>query len=253
MKLISWNVNGIRAVHNKGLLLPFIDKENPDMFCVQETKAQEDTFPEELKNIKGYNFYMSSAVKKGYSGTALWSKQKPVNVKYGLGKPEFDDEGRTIIAEYETFFLYNIYFPNGGRGPEFVEKKLAFYEEFLKNAEKNRKKKNIVVCGDVNTAHKEIDLARPKENRETSGFLPQECAFLDKLMSKGYLDTFRMFDKDGNNYTWWDYKSGARQRNIGWRIDYFYVNEELKAKVKSAGILSEVMGSDHAPVVLEIK
>ena len=134
-----------------------------------------------------------------------------------------------------------------------MEKKLAFYEEFLKNAEKNRKKKNIIACGDVNTAHKEIDLARPKENRETSGFLPQECAFLDKLMSKGYLDTFRMFNKDGNNYTWWDYKSGARQRNIGWRIDYFYVNEELKSKLKSTGILSEVMGSDHAPVVLEIK
>ena len=250
MHLISWNVNGIRAVHNKGLFLPLFDSK-PDIVCVQETKAQ-DVFPKDLKELPGYYFYLCSAERKGYSGTAIWSKEKPLSVKYGFGKKEFDDAGRIIIAEFESFFLYNIYFPNGGRGPEWVEHKMAFYEEFLKNAERNRKKKEIIICGDVNTAHKEIDLARPKENEDSTGFLPVERAFLDKLVSKGYTDTFRVFNKETGNYTWWDYKTAARSRNTGWRIDYFYVTPGLAKSLKAAGIMKDVMGSDHCPVWIKI-
>lgn len=251
MYLISWNVNGIRAVHNKGLFLPLFES-NPDIVCVQETKAQEDVFPKDLKELPGYNFYLCSAGKKGYSGTGLWAKEKPISVKYGFDKKEFDDSGRIIIAEFKDFYLYNIYFPNGGRGPEWVEHKLKFYEEFLRNAEKNRKKKEIIVCGDVNTAHREIDLARPKENENSTGFLPVERAFLDKLVSKGYVDTFREFNKEGQNYTWWDYKTGARARNVGWRIDYFYISSGLSKKLKGAGIMTDVQGSDHCPVWMKI-
>jgi exodeoxyribonuclease-3 len=252
MRILSWNVNGIRAVHNKGLFLPLF-ADGPDIVCVQETKAQDDVFPRELKEIEGYNFYLCSAEKKGYSGTALWTKQKPGSVKYGFGKKEFDSDGRIITADYGKFILYDIYFPNGGRGPEWVEHKLGFYEEFLRQAEKNRKKgKGIIACGDVNTAHREIDLARPKENEKNTGFLPEERAFLDKLVSRGYIDTFREFNKEAGNYTWWDYKTAARERDIGWRIDYFYINEELKNKLKSAFIMKDVMGSDHCPIGIEI-
>ena len=253
MKLISWNVNGIRAVNNKGLFFPLFNSI-PDIVAVQETKAQEDVFPPDLKNVKGYHLFLSSAEKKGYSGTALWTKTKPLDVAYGFGKKEFDSDGRIIIAEYEKFFLYNIYFPNGGRGPEWVEHKLKFYEEFLKHAEKNRKKgKGIIACGDYNTAHKEIDLARPKENEHTTGFLPEERAFLDKLTAAGYIDTFREYNKEPGNYTWWDYKTAARERNIGWRIYYFFVSRELKPAMKKAAIMDDVLGSDHCPVSLEIK
>jgi exodeoxyribonuclease III len=251
VRLISWNVNGIRAVHNKGLFLPLFESK-PDIVCVQETKAQEDVFPKDLKELPGYNFFLCSAEKKGYSGTGLWAKEKPISVKYGFGKKEFDNSGRIIIAEFKDFYLYNIYFPNGGRGPEWVEHKLKFYEEFLRNAEKNRKKKEIIVCGDVNTAHKEIDLAHPRENENSTGFLPVERAFLDKLVSKGYVDTFREYNKEGQNYTWWDYKTGARARNVGWRIDYFYISSGLVKKLKGAGIMSEVLGSDHCPVWIKI-
>jgi exodeoxyribonuclease III len=253
MRILSWNVNGIRAVHNKGLFLPLF-KDGPGIVCAQETKAQDDVFPQELKEIQGYNFYLCSAEKKGYSGTALWTKDNPVSVKYGFGKKQFDNDGRIIIADYGKYVLYNIYFPNGGRGPEWVRHKLEFYEEFLRHAEKNRKKgKEIIACGDVNTAHKEIDLARPKENGENTGFLPEERAFLDKLVSKGYIDTFREFNKDSGKYTWWDYKTAARDRNIGWRIDYFYVSSGLRNNLKKAFILDKVMGSDHCPVGIEIE
>ena len=174
------------------------------------------------------------------------------SVKYGFGIKKFDSDGRILITEHRDFFLYNIYFPNGGRGPEWVDFKMEFYEVFLKHAEKNRKKKEIIVCGDVNTAHKEIDLARPKENEKSTGFLPVERAFLDKLIKSGYIDTFREFNKEQGNYSWWDYKTGARARNIGWRIDYFYISSGLKKKLKNAGIMADVMGSDHAPVWMEI-
>ncbi len=251
MYLISWNVNGIRAVHKKGLFLPLFDKK-PDIVCVQETKAQDDVFPKDLKEIPGYNFYLCSADKKGYSGTAVWSKEKALSVRYGFGKKEFDDAGRIIIAEYKDFFLYNIYFPNGGRGPQWVDHKMEFYGEFLRDAEKNRKKKEIAVCGDVNTAHKEIDLARPKQNEDNTGFLPIERAFLDKLVSAGYVDTFRENNKAPGNYTWWDYKTGARARNVGWRIDYFYLTTALAKKLKDSGIMADVMGSDHCPIWIKI-
>ena len=252
MKLISWNVNGIRAVHKKELFMPLFS-ENPDILCIQETKAQEDVLPVELKEIKGYKFFMCSAEKKGYSGTAVWSKVAPMSLAYGFKKTGRDTEGRVIIAEYEKFFLYNIYFPNGGRGPEWVKRKIGFYEEFLSHAEKNRKKKEIIVCGDVNTAHREIDLARPKENSGVSGFLPEERAFLDKLVGKGYIDTLREFEKGAGKYTWWDYKTASRERNVGWRLDYVYVSENLKKDLKSAFIMQQIMGSDHCPIGIEIK
>jgi len=253
MKILSWNVNGIRAVHNKGMFLP-IFKDEPDIVCVQETKAQDDVFPQELKEIEGYDFYLCSAEKKGYSGTALWTKQKPLEVKYGFGKKKFDNDGRIIYADYGKFVLYNIYFPNGGRGPEWVDFKLEFYGEFLKHAEKNRKKgRGIVACGDVNTAHKEIDLARPKENRETSGFLPEERDWMDKLVSHGYADALRHFNREAGQYTWWSYRFKAREKDIGWRLDYFFVSENLLSSLTGAFILKNVMGSDHCPVGITLK
>ncbi len=253
MRILSWNVNGIRAVHNKGLFLPLFESK-PDIICVQETKAQDDVFPRELREIKGYGFYLCSGVKKGYSGTALWTREKPVSVKYGFGKKQFDNDGRIITADYGKYVLYNIYFPNGGRGPKWVEYKLEFYEEFLRHAEKNRKKgKGIIACGDLNTAHKEIDLARPRENEENTGFLPVERAFLDKLVLKGYIDTFREFNRESGQYTYWDYKTAARERNVGWRIDYFYISKELKNGLKKAFIMKDVMGSDHCPIGIEIQ
>jgi exodeoxyribonuclease-3 len=255
VKLLSWNVNGMRAVHKKGLLLPVLDL-GYDIVCLQETKAEEEQLPEELRNnVKGYHaYYCSSEGKKGYSGTALYTKQEPLSLKKGFGISKFDSEGRIMIAEYGLFVLYNIYFPNGKQGPERLDYKMEFYEEFLKHAEKNRKKgKKIVVCGDINTAHKPIDLSRPKENENVSGFLPEERAFLDKFIETGYIDTFREFNKAGDNYSWWDVKTRARSRNVGWRLDCFYISAELKPKLKDAFILKDVMGSDHAPVGIELK
>jgi exodeoxyribonuclease-3 len=255
MKLLSWNVNGMRAVHKKGLLLPLLDL-GYDIVCLQETKVEEPQLPVELTgNVKGYHAYFcSSEGKKGYSGTALYSKYEPISVKKGFGISRFDSEGRIIIAEYKPFVLYNIYFPNGNKGPERLNYKMEFYEEFLRHAEKNRGKgKEIIVCGDINTAHKPVDLARPKENEHVSGFLPEERAFLDRLVSAGYIDTFRSFNKNGDNYSWWDVKTAARNRNVGWRIDYFYISEGLKSMLKDAFILKDVMGSDHAPVGIELR
>lgn len=250
MKLISWNVNGIRAVHKKNAILPFLNKEKPDIFCIQEIKAEQSQIPYELKNIDGYFLFIESAKnKKGYSGVALYTKEKPENIRNDFENKKFGDEGRIQIAKYKNFYLYNIYFPNGKQSPERLKYKLNFYEEFLKDVNKIKNKGGkIIICGDVNTAHKEIDLARPKDNENVSGFLPEERAFLDKFLECGYIDTFRMFNSEGGNYTWWDLKSGARARNVGWRIDYFYISENLKPKLKNAFILKDVMGSDHCPI-----
>jgi exodeoxyribonuclease-3 len=251
-KIISWNVNGIRAVHKKGMLLPLLDRNN-DIICIQETKAAENQLVKELKNIEGYYNYFSSAEKKGYSGVCIYSKIKPDKVETGFGINEFDSEGRILIAHYTNFVLFNIYFPNGKASKERLKYKMDFYDAFLDFADKLKmQKKKIIVCGDVNTAHTEIDLARPKENEDTSGFLPEERAWIDKFVSHGYVDTFRMFTKDGGHYSWWDYKTGARERNIGWRIDYFFISDDIKDKVKSAFIMKDVMGSDHCPVGIEI-
>lgn len=254
LKLISWNVNGIRAVYKKGFFQWFVT-EKPDILCLQETKATADQFPEELKKVEGYNSYFAEAQKKGYSGVAFFSTVQPKKVETGFGIERFDTEGRILIAYYDAFVLYNIYFPNGKASKERLQYKMDFYDAFLEHAEKLRKKgMSIVMCGDVNTAHTEIDLARPKENENVSGFLPQERAWIDTFINKGYTDTFRLFIKEGGHYSWWDYKTKARERNIGWRIDYFFVSNDLVPKVKDACILDKVEGSDHCPIgiVLEI-
>jgi exodeoxyribonuclease-3 len=254
LRILSWNVNGIRAAQKKGLI-DWIDKESPDILCIQETKAHPEQLSDELLNISGYKSYFSSSVvKKGYSGVAIYTKEEPVKVEHGFGIPKFDDEGRIIIAEYKKFVLINIYYPNGKAREERLKYKMDFYDAFLKYAEKLKSKgKKLVVCGDVNTAHKEIDLARPKENEKVSGFLPIEREWLDKFFSRGYHDTFRMFNQEAEQYSWWDQVTRARDRNVGWRIDYFFVSNNFKKNVKDAFILQEVMGSDHCPVGVEIE
>ncbi len=254
LKLLSWNVNGIRAVQKKGFI-EWLLKENPGMLCVQETKAHPEQLSEELLNINGYkSFFSSSIVKKGYSGVAIYTKEEPVKVEHGFGIPKFDDEGRIIVAEYKNFMLINIYYPNGKASAERLQYKIDFYDAFLDYSNKLVKKgKKLVICGDVNTAHKEIDLARPKENEKTSGFLPIEREWMDKFFSNGYHDTFRMFSSEPEQYSWWDMVTRARERNVGWRIDYFFVSDNFKQNVKNAFILEDVMGSDHCPVGIDIE
>ncbi len=251
IKILSWNVNGIRAAYKKGLL-DWIAQAKPDILCLQETKAHVEQLPEDLINIEGYHSYFSSAERKGYSGVAIYTRDEPLSIKKGFGVVKFDSEGRTLIAEYPGFILFNIYYPNGKARAERLQYKLDFYDTFLEYVNKLKKKgKKIIFCGDVNTAHKEIDLARPKENSTVSGFLPVERKWLDKVIDNGYLDTFRMFNQEPNNYTWWDQVTRARERNVGWRIDYFFVSENAKDEIKDAFILSDVMGSDHCPIGIE--
>jgi exodeoxyribonuclease-3 len=253
LKIISWNVNGIRAIHKKGALQWFI-KEQPDILCMQEIKALEEQVPNELHDLDGYYKYYSSAERKGYSGVATFSKIKPARVMTGIDIPKFDSEGRILLLEFPKFLLFNVYFPNGKASEERLQYKMDFYEAFLDYCDNLKSLgKNLFFCGDVNTAHKEIDLARPKENKDVSGFLPIEREWLDKVQEHGYLDTFRMFNSEPDNYTWWDYVTRARERNVGWRIDYFFVNEYFKNNVKSAFICSEIMGSDHCPIGIDIE
>ena len=252
IKILSWNVNGIRAVHKKGFL-DWFGKVNPDILCIQETKAHEEQLPEGLKLIEGYAPYFCSGERKGYSGVAIYTKEQPISIKKSFGDKKFDNEGRILIAEYPDFHLFNIYFPNGKASPERLKFKMGFYDVFMDYANKLKKKgKKIIICGDVNTAHKEIDIARPKENSTISGFLPEERAWIDKFLGSGYVDTFRMFNQEPNNYTWWDMVTRARERNVGWRIDYFFVSENSKKDITDAFILPEVMGSDHCPIGIEI-
>jgi len=253
MKLLSWNVNGIRAADKKGLFNWFI-KYSPDILCLQEIKAIPEQIPPYLRNTPGYHVFWNPAERKGYSGVVTYTKTRPLSVKTGFGIDKFDNEGRILIAEYPSFTLFNIYFPTGKQGQERLDYKLKFYDTFLAYADNLKAKgKNIVVCGDFNTAHKEIDLARPKENEKISGFLPIERAWIDTFIDHGYADTFRYFNKEPNQYSWWDMKTNARERNVGWRIDYFFVNKELMPKVKNAFILQGILGSDHCPVGIEIK
>jgi len=252
LHICSWNVNGIRAAHSKGFLAWF-EKSRPDIMCLQETKASEEQLPPDLKEIKGYHAYFNAAERKGYSGVALYAQPEPQRVRNGFGIPRFDHEGRTIIADFDGFTLFNIYFPNGKQSKERLGYKMDFYDAFLKYADGLRKKgKGIVACGDFNTAHKEIDIARPKENSKISGFLPQERAWMDKFVDHGYVDTLRMFNREPEQYTWWDLKTRARERNVGWRIDYFFVSEDMRDRVRSSTILADVMGSDHCPICIEL-
>lgn len=253
MKIYSWNVNGIRAVAKKGFL-EWIKKTNPDILCLQETKASPDQLTFDLTNVDSYHSYFAWAEKKGYSGVVTYTKKKPNEVKIGLKESRFDREGRTIITKYQDFTLFNIYFPNGKASPERLAYKMAYYDfllEFLKKLLKTEK--NIIICGDVNTAHQEMDLARPKENQLISGFLKEERIWIDKLLALGFIDSFRaLHPSKKESYTWWSQRSGARQRNVGWRIDYFFISENLKKRLKSAEIHSQVQGSDHCPISIEI-
>ena len=253
LKLISWNVNGIRAIAKKGFH-DWLKEENPDILCLQETKAWEEQLDDSLTKMDDYHSFFSEASKKGYSGTVIYTKEKPLSVKHGIGIEEFDSEGRFVIAEYKNFTLFNIYFPNGKRDNERLQYKLDFYEAFQKYAiDLTKKGKNVIVCGDVNTAHKEIDLARPKPNEKTSGFLPIEREWIDRFLNAGFIDTLRMFNTNAEVYTWWDMITRARSRNVGWRIDYFFISQSLKDNIKNAYTLPDVMGSDHCPVGIELE
>lgn len=252
IRALSWNVNGLRAVLKKGFV-EWFSKESPEILCLQETKAHQDQLPDSLKDVEGYRSYFSSPEKKGYSGVALYTKTEPIRVTFGLGIEEFDKEGRVIIADFGQFELLNIYFPNGQSSRERLTYKMEFYDAFLELVDQlTSQGKSVVVCGDLNTAHKEIDLARPKANEKTSGFLPEERAWMDKFLSHGYVDTFRMYNQQPEQYSYWDQMSRARDRNVGWRIDYFFVSEDFSDRVKGAFIYPDVMGSDHCPVGIDI-
>ena len=252
IKAISWNINGLRAVQRKGFL-EWFEAESPDILCLQETKLTEEQIPPELRKVAGYENHFSSADRKGYSGVALYTKQAPESVSRGFGIERFDNEGRIMIADYGAFVLFGIYFPNGRRSEERLRYKMDFYDAFLDFAEATRSQgKHIIVCGDLNTAHKEIDLARPKANEKTSGFLAEERAWMDRLIDLGYVDTLRQFNQQPEQYSYWDQMSKARERNVGWRIDYFFVDQGFASKLSNAFILPEVLGSDHCPVGIEI-
>ncbi len=253
VKILCWNVNGIRAVIKKGFL-DWLRKESPDMLCLQEIKAMPEQIPAEALNVPGYEVLIHSAKRPGYSGVLIYTKEKPLSVKRGFDIPKFDDEGRVLEAEFKDFTLFNIYFPNGKRDDVRLQYKMDFYDECLKYFKKLVKSgKKLVICGDYNTAHKAIDLARPKENEKTSGFLPIEREWMDRLEASGFIDTFRVFNQEPANYTWWDTFTRARERNVGWRIDYHFISESLKPNLKEASILPDVMGSDHCPVGLLLK
>jgi len=252
MKLISWNVNGVRAVVKKGFL-DWLEQTHPDILCLQETKAHVDQLTSEILTDHGYNTYWHSGKKRGYSSVATFCKEEPLYVQEGLGIERYDAEGRVLLTEHENFLLYNIYFPNGQKDDERLQYKLDFYDDLLPIiSEQVESGNNVVVTGDWNTAHHPIDLARPKQNVNTSGFMPIEREKLDMYVENGWIDTFRLFHPEGERYSWWTYRFGARERNVGWRIDYFFVNEGFLDNVVDADIHDEIMGSDHCPVSLEL-
>lgn len=253
MKLISWNVNGIRAWSKKDNTFDWIfKKEKPDFFCVQETKAHPEQLTIELREPEGYfSYFDHSKLRKGYSGVAVYTKHEPDFVEDSMDPKDPDQEGRFLALFYEGFVVINCYFPNGGGGDHRLQYKLDYYEKFLKYIEKQRKKGlKVIFCGDVNVAHEEIDLARPKENKDQVGFLPVERAWIDKVISKGYIDTWRSLNEKKVQYSWWDMKTRARDRNVGWRIDYFFVSDDLKKDIQKVKIHDDIYGSDHCPVSL---
>ncbi|MCI6217912.1 MAG: exodeoxyribonuclease III [Helicobacter sp.] len=249
MKLVSWNVNGLRACMNKGFM-EFFDRIDADVFCIQESKMQPDQATFDFPN---YKQYWNSAHKKGYSGVAIFSKTEPLNVMYDMGIAHHDTEGRIITAEYENFSLVNVYTPNSKRELERLEYRMEWENDFRIFVKDLEKSKPVVICGDLNVAHKEIDLKNPKTNRRNAGFTDEEREKFSLLLQSGFIDTFRYFypDKEGA-YTWWSYMGKAREKNTGWRIDYFLCSKTLDSRLRSASIYPEVMGSDHCPVGLEI-
>ncbi len=265
MNIICWNVNGLRANAKKGGF-DWLIEQSPDFFCLQETKAHPDQLEEEIRNPKGYYSYFDhSKMKKGYSGVAIYAKYEADSVDYGfntLGSEDLDKEGRFLALFYEDtgiigkkFVLITSYFPNGGSGPDRLDFKMRFYDEFLKYINLKRKQGyEVIFCGDVNTAHTEIDLARPKANEENTGFLPQEREWIDQVINSGYIDIFRQQNPNKiGAYTYWDMKTFARERNVGWRIDYFFISPGILEKVKKANILNAILGSDHCPIELILK
>ena len=254
MKLISWNVNGLRAVINKGFE-EFFKEINADIFCIQETKMQEEQLEEKINTIfDGYKMYWNSAEKKGYSGTAIFSKKEPVNIKYGIGIEEHDKEGRVITLEFEKFYMVNCYTPNSKRELERLDYRMIWEEDFRNYLLELNKKKPVILCGDLNVAHKEIDLKNPKTNRGNAGFTDEEREKMTELLNSGFVDSFRyLYPDKTDKYTWWSYMFKAREKNAGWRIDYFIVSDNIKDKIKESYIFSEIMGSDHCPVGLDIE
>ena len=253
MKLYSWNVNGIRAAEKKGLV-DWIKSEQPDVLGIQELKATEDQLPDTLKQIDGYHAFFNPAERKGYSGTAVYYKEEPLNIHTGLSDDRFNHEGRTIVMEYPDFTLYNIYFPNGGQGDDRLQFKMDFYDCFQKDVNALvAEGKRVIVCGDVNTAHTEIDLKNPKSNAKRSGFLPIEREWVTQFLNDGYIDTYRYFYPDQIEYSWWSYRFNARANNAGWRIDYFFASDNAKDLLEDAAIHTDVMGSDHCPISLTLK
>jgi exodeoxyribonuclease-3 len=253
MRLYSWNVNGIRAAQKKGFL-DWLTEARPDVLGLQETKAHPDQLDEALRSPAGYYTYWASAERKGYSGVALYTRKEPASVQIGLGIPEYDHEGRTIVADYGDFVLITAYFPNGGRDHSRVPFKMAYKRDFLNFCNDLRRQgRKVIFCGDVNTAHREIDLARPKQNQKTTGFLPEERVWIDEVVAQGYIDTYRALHPDQEGaYSWWTYIGGARDRNVGWRLDYFFISPDLMPQVKKAEIHPDVFGSDHCPVSLTL-
>lgn len=250
MKLISWNVNGLRAVLRKGFL-EYLTRENPHILCLQETRCEPDDV-EQLWPAR-YTTYWNTAEKKGYSGTAIFTKTRPVNVTGGMGNAEHDREGRLLTAEFDDFFLVNVYVPNSQRELTRLDYRRRWDADFRRYLKKLEKRKPVVWCGDLNVAHTEIDLANPKANVKNHGFTPEERAGFSAFVKAGFVDTFREFKKEGGHYTWWSQMPGVRQRNIGWRIDYFLISKALRPRLKRAFIRPEVIGSDHCPIGIELK
>jgi len=255
MRIASWNVNGIRAVERKEQFYPALMELRADVLLLQETKAREEQLPETIRSVPSYHaFFAHHKHKGGYSGTAIYTKEKPRKVTYGMEIERFDCEGRIVTAFYSNLIVSCIYFPNGGQGPQRLQYKLEFYEAFLEYIEELRKQNPVVWGGDVNTAHEDIDLARPRENQENTGFLPEERAWLDEVEALGWVDTYRHFypDKAGA-YSYWDMKTRARDRNVGWRIDYLFASPDLLPRIKTAAIHPNILGSDHCPVSADLK
>jgi exodeoxyribonuclease-3 len=254
VRLATWNVNGIRSIAGKGFL-DWVNASEHDVFCLQEVKAFEGQVAPEVRSPEGYRSYWNSAQKPGYSGVATFTKHEPLNVEMGLGVPELDQEGRVLTLQFKDFDLVNAYFPNSQHGLTRLPYKLQFCEAMFKFLEKKRKAgRNVIVCGDFNIAHREIDLKNPKSNIKNPGFLPEERAWMDHIVDRaGYIDAFRKFEKGPGHYTWWSYRPGVREKNVGWRIDYFVTNPEFEDRLVGSSISCNVMGSDHCPVLVETR
>lgn len=250
MKILSWNVNGLRALHKKGFL-DWLKKSRAEIICLQEIKAQEEQLPFDLTHPKNYYSYFNSATKKGYSGVAVYSKEKPRKIEFNLGFKRFDQEGRFLKLEFPDFTLINLYLPQGGRKKENYSYKLKVYERLIKYLRKVKNKK-IILIGDFNVAHQEIDLARPKDNQKNTMFTPRERKQITRIIKLGFTDSFRKFNQGKGHYTWWAYIRNCRKRNIGWRIDYAFTSKSLTPKLKKSFILPETKGSDHCPIGIEI-